>query len=94
MVRRVTETAADRPPLSEADGRFRLLVDAVFDYAIYLLDPTGIVVSWNSGAERFKGYKSPVLCELLDVSPGSVTNSDVWREWNPLPAKRAKPDRK
>ncbi|QRM28393.1 PAS domain-containing sensor histidine kinase [Microvirga sp. VF16] len=43
-----------RPTLPE--GRFQLLVDAVTDYAIYMLDPTGIVVSWNLGAQRFKGY--------------------------------------
>src|SRR4051812_5814706 len=35
---------------------FQLLVDAVIDYAIYMLDPDGIVVSWNSGAQRSKGY--------------------------------------
>src|SRR3712207_5450235 len=38
------------------DGRYRLLVEAVTDYAIYMLDPTGIVTSWNPGAQRFKGY--------------------------------------
>ena len=38
------------------DERFRLLVSAVTDYAIYMLDPKGHVVSWNAGAERFKGY--------------------------------------
>ncbi len=38
------------------DGRYRLLIDAVTDYAIYMLDPTGTVVSWNTGAQRFKGY--------------------------------------
>ncbi|MGF9756929.1 PAS domain S-box protein [Microvirga sp. 0TCS3.31] len=38
------------------EGRFQLLVDAVTDYAIYMLDPTGIVASWNAGAQRFKGY--------------------------------------
>lgn len=37
--------------------RYRLLVDAVMDYAIYLLDAEGRVSSWNPGAERFKGYK-------------------------------------
>jgi len=42
---------------STAEGRFELLVDSVTDYAIYMLDPTGIVSSWNAGAERFKGYK-------------------------------------
>src|SRR4051812_37155504 len=35
---------------------FQLLVDAVIDYAIYMLDPDGMVVSWNSGAQRSKGY--------------------------------------
>jgi PAS domain S-box-containing protein len=39
------------------DGRYRLLVDAVTDYAIYMLDPTGVVSSWNPGARRFKGYE-------------------------------------
>ena len=39
-----------------AEGRYRLLVEAVTDYAIYLLDPSGIVTSWNPGAQRFKGY--------------------------------------
>lgn len=38
--------------------RFRLLVGAVRDYAIYMLDPSGHIVSWNAGAERFKGYKA------------------------------------
>ena len=44
-------------PITE-DGRFRLLVEAISDYAIYMLDPTGIVTSWNPGAERFKGYSA------------------------------------
>jgi PAS domain S-box-containing protein len=38
------------------DRRFELLVDAVTDYAIYLLDVNGRVASWNRGAHRFKGY--------------------------------------
>ena len=38
------------------DGRYRLLVEAVTDYAIYMLDPEGRVTSWNPGAQRFKGY--------------------------------------
>ena len=40
------------------DGRYRLLVEAVTDYAIYMLDPNGIVSSWNPGAQRFKGYRA------------------------------------
>ena len=42
--------------LSE-DGRFRLLVEAIRDYAIYMLSPQGIVTSWNRGATQFKGYQ-------------------------------------
>jgi PAS domain S-box-containing protein len=38
-------------------GRYRLLVNAVTDYAIYMLDPNGRITSWNSGARRLKGYE-------------------------------------
>lgn len=41
--------------LSE-EGRYRLLVDAITDYAVYMLDQHGYVSSWNVGAQRFKGY--------------------------------------
>jgi PAS domain S-box-containing protein len=43
---------------SEIEGRVRILVDGVQDYAIYMLDPLGNVVTWNAGAERIKGYKA------------------------------------
>jgi len=43
-------------PGMAGDDQFRLLVEAVKDYAIFLLDPDGRVVSWNAGAERIKGY--------------------------------------
>ncbi|WP_298258574.1 PAS domain-containing sensor histidine kinase [Bradyrhizobium sp.] len=39
------------------EGRFRLLIDAITDYAIYMLDPDGTITSWNPGARRFKGYE-------------------------------------
>ena len=44
--------------LRESQTRFRLLVEAVKDYAIFMLDPTGRVVTWNAGAERIKGYEA------------------------------------
>jgi len=40
------------------DARYRLLVEGIADYAIYMLDPTGHVASWNPGARRFKGYEA------------------------------------
>ena len=42
--------------LAESERRFRLLVDSVIDYAIYMLDAQGRIASWNAGAERIKGY--------------------------------------
>ena len=44
--------------LLESENWFRLLVDSVTDYAIYMLDPEGRVITWNVGAERSKGYKA------------------------------------
>jgi len=44
--------------LFESERSFRLLVEGVSDYAIFMLDPTGTVTSWNTGAERIKGYKA------------------------------------
>ncbi|HET7689180.1 MAG TPA: PAS domain S-box protein [Nocardioidaceae bacterium] len=49
------EVAAE---LHRSEERFRLLVEAVEDYAIFMLDPAGVIVSWNSGAERIKGYSA------------------------------------
>ena len=42
--------------LGDSEEKYRMLMDAVRDYAIFLLDPEGRVVSWNAGAERIKGY--------------------------------------
>ncbi len=44
--------------LHESQERFRRLLDGVKDYAIYMLDPEGHVISWNEGAARLKGYRS------------------------------------
>jgi len=44
--------------LKESEERIRLMVEGVKDYAIYMLDPSGRVASWNDGAERIKGYKA------------------------------------
>jgi PAS domain S-box-containing protein len=43
-------------PVADAE-RYRILVEAIVDYAVYLLDPNGNIASWNAGAQRFKGYQ-------------------------------------
>src|SRR5436190_23437609 len=44
--------------LHEAERQFGILVESITDYAIYMLDPEGRVTTWNSGAERIKGYRA------------------------------------
>src|SRR5579862_1608069 len=54
----VTKRLRAEQALRESEARFRLLVEGDQEYAIFQLDPTGHVISWNAGAERLKGYST------------------------------------
>jgi PAS domain S-box-containing protein len=58
VTRDLTEQHRETEALRESEARFRLLVETVRDYAIFMLDPTGHVATWNAGAERIKGYRA------------------------------------
>ena len=50
------QPTSDKPRQAGDARRFDLLVDALSDYAIYMLDEGGFITSWNAGAQRIKGY--------------------------------------
>jgi len=54
----MVKKSSQQRDLFESERSFRLLVEGVADYALYMLDPAGIVTSWNIGGERIKGYTS------------------------------------
>ena len=56
ITRDITERNEAAEALKESERHFRLLVNGVTDYALYMLDPNGIVTNWNAGGQRIKGY--------------------------------------
>ncbi|HKA42958.1 MAG TPA: MASE1 domain-containing protein [Burkholderiales bacterium] len=58
ITRNLTRRKITEEQLQRSEERFRLMVESIVDYAIFVLDPHGQVVSWNSGAQRINGYRS------------------------------------
>ena len=54
----ITGRKAAAQALRESEQRYSVLVDGVTDYAIYMVDPSGIITNWNRGAQRIKGYRT------------------------------------
>ena len=84
VTRDMTEQRAAQLATLESERRFRLLVQGVTDYAIYMLDPDGNVTNWNAGAARIKGYtESEILGQHFSrfYAPEDI---DARLPWNAL----------
>ena len=80
ITRDLTERRMAEETLKHSQEQFRILVQGVTDYAIYMLDPDGRVTSWNAGAERIKGYR-----------PEQIIGSNFSRFYTPEDAERGEP---
>ena len=79
-------------PVARLEDRFRLLVESVQDYAIFMLDPQGHVLTWNKGAARLKGYEvDEILGRSFEVFyPDSVVATGWPQEELRLAAERGR----
>src|ERR1044072_7628621 len=75
-----TKDQQQQRDLAESERNFRLLVEGVADYALYMLDPTGVVTSWNIGGQRIKGY-----------SPGEIIGQHFSRFYTEVDRANGKP---
>ncbi len=91
----ITELKRTKEILRESEERYRILVEGVKDYAIYMLDVQGNIISWNSGAERIKGYTADEVIgkhfSILYQSPRKIPLSS--RRLNPFSVSPEPPDR-
>ncbi len=86
VVRDITERRVAQEALRQSERQFRLLVNGVSDHALFMLDPNGIVVSWNAGAERIKGYAAD---EIIGQHYSKFFTEADRREGKPMRALQA-----
>ena len=77
-----TSGAARRLGTERDENAFSLLVEATTDYAIFMLDPTGVIASWNAGAQRIKGYTADeIIGKHFSVFYTEESKARHWPEY-------------
>src|SRR5437773_2675500 len=78
FVRDVTKRKEAEDLLRKSEERFRMLVEGVNDYAIYMLDPHGHITTWNAGTERIEGYSAEEIIGRItfDALSAGVPSGD------------------
>jgi PAS domain S-box-containing protein len=80
VTRDITERQQAHQELLDSERRYRRLIEAVVDYAIFQLDPAGNVATWNPGAERIKGYaSSEIIGSIFNLFYTRKTWNGKWR---------------
>jgi PAS domain S-box-containing protein len=81
ITRDLSERRRQEELLRQSEERFRLMVDSVRDYAIFMLDPEGRVASWNAGAQRINGYtRAEIIGQHFSVFYPAEDRARKWPE--------------
>lgn len=83
VTRDLSERLAAADALQQSETQFRMLVQGVTDYALYMLDPEGRIVNWNAGAQRIKGYAA---AEVIGTNFARFYRSDDQKKGEPAAA--------